>query len=214
MAYRVLTRRVRTQGGRYGHREQDRLRVRQDKSNDPIVRAEIDNFEREALAWRAGTGLGDDFRPFRLQHGTYGQRQADRQMMRIKVPHGTMTPEQLHAVAECAEMYTPRKLGHVTTRQAIQLHFVMLEDAPEGHAPSRRSRHDDARGLRPHRAQRHRRPASGVAEDTVFDVTPYAEAAMRYFLRNPVNQKLPRKFKIAYSASPATAASSPCTTSA
>ena len=46
-----------------------------DKTNDPIVRAEIDNFEKEVLAWRAGEGLGDDFRPFRLQHGTYGQRQ-------------------------------------------------------------------------------------------------------------------------------------------
>src|SRR6185503_11451211 len=94
-----------------------------DKTNDPIVRAEIDNFEREAKAWRAGGGLGDDFRPFRLQHGTYGQRQADRQMMRIKVPHGTMTPEMLHAVADCAAQWAPRKLGHVTTRQAIQLHF-------------------------------------------------------------------------------------------
>src|SRR6476661_8300574 len=80
-----------------------------DKSRDAIVQAEIDNFEREALAWRAGGGLGDDFRPFRLQHGTYGQRQADNQMMRIKVPHGTMTPEQLHAIADVADWYTPRK---------------------------------------------------------------------------------------------------------
>jgi sulfite reductase (ferredoxin) len=174
----------------------------QDKSNDPIVRAEIDNFEREALAWRAGTGLGDDFRPFRLQHGTYGQRQADRQMMRIKVPHGTMTPEMLHAVAECAELYTPRKLGHVTTRQAIQLHFVMLEDAPkvmrrlaEVGMTTREACGHTVRNITAD-------PETGVAADTVFDVTPYAEAAMRYFLRNPVNQKLPRKFKIAYSASP------------
>ena len=174
-----------------------------DKSNDPIVRAEIDNFEREALAWRAGTGLGDDFRPFRLQHGTYGQRQADRQMMRIKVPHGTMTPEQLHAIAECAEVYTPRKLGHVTTRQAIQLHFVMLEDAPkvmrrlaEVGVTTREACGHTVRNVTAD-------PLTGIADDCVFDVTPYAEAAMRYFLRNPVNQKLPRKFKIAYSASPA-----------
>jgi sulfite reductase (ferredoxin) len=174
-----------------------------DKSNDPIVRAEIDNFEREALAWRAGTGLGDDFRPFRLQHGTYGQRQADRQMMRIKVPHGTMTPEQLHAIADCAETYTPRKLGHVTTRQAIQLHFVMLEDAPkvmrrlaEVGVTTREACGHTVRNVTAD-------PLTGIHEDCVFDVTPYAEAAMRYFLRNPVNQKLPRKFKIAYSASPA-----------
>ncbi len=175
----------------------------QDKSHDPVVQAEIDNFERQALAWRAGGGLGDDFRPFRLQHGTYGQRQADRQMMRIKAPHGTLTPEQLHAVADCAELYTPRKLGHVTTRQAIQLHFVMLEDAPkvmrrlaEAGMTTREACGNTVRNVTAD-------PLSGIADDCVFDVTPYAEAAMRYFLRNPVNQKLPRKFKISYSASPA-----------
>jgi sulfite reductase (ferredoxin) len=173
----------------------------QDKSSDPVVRAEIDNFEREALAWRAGGGLGDDFRPFRLQHGTYGQRQADRQMMRIKVPHGTLTPDQLHAIADCAEQYTMRKLGHVTTRQAIQLHFVMLEDAPkvmrrlaEVGVTTREACGHTVRNVTAD-------PLTGIADDCVFDVTPYAEAAMRYFLRNPVNQKLPRKFKISYSAS-------------
>ena len=174
-----------------------------DKSDDPIVRAEIDNFEKEALAWRAGGGLGDDFRPFRLQHGTYGQRQANVQMMRIKVPHGTLTPDQLHAIAEVAEQYTPRKLGHVTTRQAIQIHFVMLEDTPkimrrlaEVGITTREACGHTVRNVTAD-------PLTGIADDCVFDVTPYAEAAMRYFLRNPVNQKLPRKFKITYSASPA-----------
>ncbi|HXK33524.1 MAG TPA: nitrite/sulfite reductase [Dehalococcoidia bacterium] len=174
-----------------------------DKSNDPVVKAEIDNFEREVLAWRAGGGLGDDFRPFRLQHGTYGQRQMNRQMMRIKVPHGTMTPDQLHAVADCAEWYTPRKLGHVTTRQAIQLHFIMLEDAPkvmrrlaEVGMTTREGCGNTVRNITAD-------PLTGIADDCVFDVTPYAEAALRYFLRNPTNQKLPRKFKITYSASPA-----------
>jgi len=174
-----------------------------DQSNDPIWKAEIDNFEQQAKDWRAGGGLGDDFRPFRLQHGTYGQRQADNQMMRIKVPHGTMTPEQLHAVAECAELYAPRKLGHVTTRQAIQLHFIKLEDAPkvmrrlaEVGMTTREACGNTVRNVTAD-------PLSGIADDCVFDVTPYAEAAMRYFLRNPVNQKLPRKFKISYSASPA-----------
>ncbi len=175
----------------------------QDKTNDPIVSAEIDNFERQVLTWRAGEGMGDDFRPFRLQHGTYGQRQFNRQMMRIKVPHGTMTPEQLHAVADCADWYAPRRLGHVTTRQAIQLHFVMLEDSPKV------MRRLAEVGLTTREACGHTvrnvtaDPLSGIAEDTVFDVTPYAEAAMRYFLRNATNQKLPRKFKITYSASEA-----------
>jgi len=174
-----------------------------DKSHDPVVQAEIDNFEREVHAWRAGGGLGDDFRPFRLQHGTYGQRQANRQMVRIKVPHGTLTPEMLHAVADCADLYAPRRLGHVTTRQAIQLHFVMLEDAPkvmrrlaEVGMTTREGCGNTVRNITAD-------PLTGIADDCVFDVTPYAEAALRYFLRNPVNQKLPRKFKITYSASPA-----------
>lgn len=173
-----------------------------DKSRDPVVQAEIDNFEREVHAWRAGGGLGDDFRPFRLQHGTYGQRQANRQMMRIKVPHGTLTPDMLHAVAECADLYAPRRLGHVTTRQAIQLHFIMLEDSPkvmrrlaEVGLTTREACGNTVRNITAD-------PLTGIADDCVFDVTPYAEAAMRYFLRNPVNQKLPRKFKITYSASP------------
>ena len=175
----------------------------QDKSHDPVVQAEIDNFERQVVAWRAGGGLGDDFRPFRLQHGTYGQRQADNQMMRIKVPHGTLTPDQLHAIADCADAYGPRKRGHVTTRQAIQLHFVKLEDAPKV------MRRLAEVGLTTREACGHAvrnvtaDPLSGIADDTVFDITPYAEASMRYFLRNPLNQKLPRKFKISYSASPA-----------
>ncbi|MDP9236683.1 MAG: nitrite/sulfite reductase [Chloroflexota bacterium] len=180
-----------------------RTEFAQDKSNDPIVKAEIDNFEREALAWRAGGGLGDDFRPFRLQHGTYGQRQADNQMMRIKVPHGTLTPDQLHAIAEVADVYTPRKLGHVTTRQAIQIHFVKLEDAPkvmrrlaEVGITTREACGHTVRNITAD-------PLTGIAADCVFDVTPYAEAALRYFLRNTVNQKLPRKFKISYSASEA-----------
>ena len=168
------------------------------------MQAEIDNFEREALAWRAGGGLGDDFRPFRLQHGTYGQRQADSQMMRIKVPHGThdARPAPRHR-RRAPRRYTPRKLGHVTTRQAIQLHFVMLEDAPkvmrrlaEVGITTREACGHTVRNITAD-------PLTGIADDCVFDVTPYAEAAMRYFLRNTVNQKLPRKFKITYSASEA-----------
>ncbi len=181
--------------------QQTRSEFAVDKSHDPIVQAEIDNFEKQALAWRAGDGMGDDFRPFRLQHGTYGQRQANRQMMRIKVPHGTLTPDQLHAIADVADWYTPRKLGHVTTRQAIQIHFVMLEDTPkvmrrlaEVGITTREACGHTVRNITAD-------PLTGIADDCVFDVTPYAEAAMRYFLRNTVNQKLPRKFKITYSAS-------------
>src|SRR3989304_969725 len=97
---------------------------------EPLVAAEIDNFEREAKAVIAGGGLGDDFRPFRLQHGIYGQRQDDAQMIRVKIPHGTMTADQMDVLGDVADQFTPRKVGHVTTRQDFQFHFVKLEDVP------------------------------------------------------------------------------------
>ena len=93
---------------------------------DPVVVAEIDNFEREAEAFLAGGGLGDDFRPFRLQHGIYGQRQDDAQMIRVKIPHGTLTADQMDVLGDIAKDYTPRDVGHVTTRQDFQFHYVKL----------------------------------------------------------------------------------------
>ena len=161
---------------------------------------ELDNYEKEAKAFLAGGGLGDDFRPFRLQQGVYGQRQDDAQMIRIKVPHGTMTAEQLDMVATVADEYTPRKVGHVTTRQAIQLHYVPLENTPivlrkldEVGLTTREACGNTVRNVTADEM-------SGLCADTVFDITPYAEATARFFLRNPICQKLPRKFKIAFSA--------------
>ncbi len=169
---------------------------------DPLVSAEIDNFEREAKAFQEGGGLGDDFRPFRLQHGIYGQRQDDAQMIRVKIPHGTMTADQMDVLGDIAEQYTPRKVGHVTTRQDFQFHFVKLEDVPEvmrilarAGLTTREACGNTVRNVTADHM-------SGVCADTVFDVTPYAEATARFFLRNPVCQKLPRKFKIAFSACP------------
>ncbi len=77
----------------------------------PEIEAEVDNFEREATAFLQGRGLGDDFRPFRLQHGIYGQRQDNAQMVRIKIPHGSLTADQLDVIADIAERYAPRKVG-------------------------------------------------------------------------------------------------------
>jgi len=161
---------------------------------------EIDNYEKEAKAFLAGGGLGDDFRPFRLQQGVYGQRQDDAQMIRIKIPHGSMTAEQLDMVAQVANDYSPRKVGHVTTRQAIQLHYVPLENTPmvlrkldEVGLTTREACGNTVRNVTADEM-------SGLCADTVFDITPYAEATARFFLRNPICQKLPRKFKIAFSA--------------
>ena len=166
----------------------------------PLEAAEIDNFEKEATAFLAGGGLGDDFRPFRLQHGIYGQRQDDAQMIRVKIPHGTMTADQMDVLGDIAEQYTPRKVGHVTTRQDFQFHFVKLENVAEvlrimarAGLTTREACGNTVRNVTSDHM-------SGVCSDTVFDVTPHAEATARFFLRHPVCQKLPRKFKIAFSA--------------
>jgi len=167
---------------------------------DPLVVAEIDNFEREAKAFLDGGGLGDDFRPFRLQHGIYGQRQDDAQMIRVKIPHGTLTADQMDVLGDVADQFTPRKVGHVTTRQDFQFHFVKLEDVPtvmrimaQAGLTTREACGNTVRNVTADHM-------SGVCVDTVFDVTPYAEATARFFLRHPVCQKLPRKFKFAFSA--------------
>ena len=169
---------------------------------DPLVSAEIDNFEKEAEAFLEGGGLGDDFRPFRLQHGVYGQRQDDAQMIRIKIPHGTVTADQMDVMGEIIEKYTPRKVGHVTTRQDIQIHYINLKDVPEvlrllaaSGLTTREACGNTVRNVTSDHM-------SGVCEDSVFDVTPYAEATARFFLRHPVCQKLPRKFKFAFSGCP------------
>lgn len=172
----------------------------QDAGLDPVVVAEIDNFEKEAKAFSAGGGLGEDFRPFRLQHGIYGQRQDDAQMIRVKVPHGTLTAEQADVLGDIAKDFTPRNVGHVTTRQDIQYHYVKLEDVPEVMRIMARAglttREACGNTVRNVTADH----MSGVCQDTVFDITPYAEATARFFLRHPICQRLPRKFKIAFSA--------------
>ena len=167
---------------------------------EPLVRDEIDNFEKEANAFIEGGGLGDDFRPFRLQHGIYGQRQDDAQMIRVKLPHGTVSADQLDILGDVAKDYTPRNVGHITTRQDVQFHYVKLEEV--SHVlrmmanvglTTREACGNTVRNVTADHM-------SGVCEDTIFDVTPWAEATARFFLRHPVCQKLPRKFKIAFSA--------------
>jgi sulfite reductase (ferredoxin) len=168
----------------------------------PEVEAEVDRFEREALAFLEGGGLGEAFRAFRLQHGIYGQRQAGEYVVRVKIPHGSLTADQMDVLADIGERFAPRRVGHVTTRQDIQFHSVQLADVPTvmrglAHVglTTREACGNTVRNVTAD-------PFSGLCFDTVFDVTPHAEAVARHFLRHPVSQKLPRKFKIAFSACP------------
>ncbi|MGH7204776.1 MAG: sulfurtransferase TusA family protein [Nitrospiraceae bacterium] len=168
---------------------------------NPIPREileEIEAFEGEVRRLNAGEVSSDIFKPFRLQHGIYGQRQPGVQMVRIKIPFGGLTANQLRRIAELADTYATG-VGHVTTRQDIQLHFVQLKDVgaimrglAEVGLTTREACANTVRNVTAcHLA--------GVCQGEVFDVTPYAKTVALHLLRNPLNQSLPRKFKIAFS---------------
>ncbi|HEY0318880.1 MAG TPA: nitrite/sulfite reductase [Solirubrobacterales bacterium] len=169
----------------------------------PILEDEFDDFRSEAGSFLEGERGEDVFIPFRLKQGVYGQRQADVQMIRIKLPFGGVSPEQMDAFAEVIERWVPMRKGHITTRQNIQLHHVPLADAAElirelGKA-GLSSREGCGNTVRNVTAD----PYAGVAGDEVFDPTPYAGAYVRYFVRHPVTQAMPRKWKTAFSSSAA-----------
>lgn len=160
--------------------------------------ADIDEFSRVLGAFERGEITPEEWRVFRLVRGTYGQRQMDdAQMIRVKIPQGVLTAEQLHALADVAEQYS-RGFGHITTRQNVQLHFVKLHDVEPA------MRHLAAAGLTTREACGNSVrnitacQFAGVAADEPFDVTPYAEALTRFLLRHRLSSSLPRKFKIAF----------------
>ena len=160
--------------------------------------ADIDEFVTTLERYERGEMTPDQWRQFRLVRGTYGQRQADdAQMLRVKIPQGALTSEQLEALADVADRYS-RGFGHITTRQNVQFHFVKLHDAEpamrrlaEAGLTTREACGNSVRNITAC-------PYAGVAADERFDVTPYAEALTRYLLRHPLSSTLPRKFKIAF----------------
>src|SRR6266404_8564972 len=160
--------------------------------------ADIEEFVTTLERYERGEMTPDQWRQFRLVRGTYGQRQADdAQMLRVKIPQGALTSEQLEALADVADRYS-RGFGHITTRQNVQFHFVKLHDAE----PAMRLLADAGVTTREACGNSVRNittcPYAGVAADERFDVTPYAEGLTRYLLRHPLSSTLPRKFKIAF----------------
>ncbi|HET9317922.1 MAG TPA: nitrite/sulfite reductase [Vicinamibacteria bacterium] len=164
--------------------------------------AEIDEFVATLERYERGELTPDRWRAFRLVRGTYGQRQAeDAQMLRVKIPQGVLDGPQLHALADVADTYS-RGFGHVTTRQNVQFHFLKLHDVEhvmhrlaESGLTTREACGSAVRNVVAC-------PDAGVAADELFDVTPYAEALTRFFLRHPLAAALPRKFKIAFEGCP------------
>src|SRR3954452_25595118 len=164
----------------------------------PILEREFDDFDSEARKFLDGRQGEDEFTPLRLRQGVYGQRQADVQMIRVKLPFGGINPEQMEAFADAAERWAPLNRAHITTRQNIQFHHIPLDDAAElirfiSHV-GLSSREGCGNTMRNVTGD----PWAGVCEGEEFDPTPYAGAFVRYFVRNEVCQLLPRKFKVAF----------------
>jgi sulfite reductase beta subunit-like hemoprotein len=161
---------------------------------------EIGNFGREVRRFRADEeGLLDEFRPFRLMQGVYGQRQENTHMIRVKLPYGGVSADQMETMAVVAEKYSGSRCGHITTRENFQFHFVNLDDI----ADVLRLLADVGITTREAAGNTIRNvtgcPYAGTCPDEVFDATPYLAAYARVMLRNPISQRLPRKWKVAFS---------------
>jgi sulfite reductase beta subunit-like hemoprotein len=165
--------------------------------HDRTVREEIETFRARSLAYLAGDITEDQFRPFRLKHGIYGQRQAGVQMVRCKIPGGLLTAPQVEQLGRIADEFGGGR-GHLTTRQNIQYHFVPLARVPDlmhlladVGLTNREACYNTVRNVTTC-------PWAGIAHDEVFDVRPYAQRVAYAFLRKDLTSDLPRKFKIAF----------------
>lgn len=167
---------------------------------NPIVEKEIIELEKKIHAFRGGTIDGERFRSLRLARGIYGQRQEGVQMIRIKLPYGKVTSEQLSRIIAVSNEYSTGRL-HITTRQDIQIHFVSLDRTPELWSELAKDditlREACGNTVRNVTASE----LAGVDVNEPFDVTPYAHGMFQYLLRNPICQEMGRKFKISFSSS-------------
>ncbi|HEX6687174.1 MAG TPA: nitrite/sulfite reductase [Solirubrobacterales bacterium] len=167
----------------------------------PIIEREFDDFDNEAEQFLAGELAEEQFIGFRLKQGVYGQRQPDVQMVRVKLPFGGVTPEQMEAFGTVVEKWAPLNKGHITTRQNIQIHHVPLRDMEslirEISAVGLSSREGCGNTMRNVTGD----PWAGIAADEIFDPTPYAGAYVRYFVRHPTTQLMPRKIKTSFTGS-------------
>ena len=169
---------------------------------DPIVQKDIVDLEKKIREFHDGKIHDEKFRSLRLARGIYGQRQPGVQMIRIKLPFGKVSFKQFLRIADISDEYASSNL-HLTTRQDIQIHYVSLDRTPELWAKLEQDditlREACGNTVRNVTAS----PTSGIDPNEPFDVSPYAYATFKYFLRNPICQEMGRKFKIAFSSSDA-----------
>ena len=167
---------------------------------NPIVEKDIIELEEKIRLFKDGFLDEERFRSLRLARGIYGQRQFGVQMIRIKLPYGKVSGNQLLRIADVADEYSTGKL-HITTRQDIQIHYVSLDRTPELWAQLEKDditlREACGNAVRNVTAS----AAAGIDVNEPFDVSPYADAVFQFFLRNPICQEMGRKFKISFSSS-------------
>jgi len=160
---------------------------------------EINSFEQSLQAFLQGELDTERFTALRLQLGVYGQRQDGVNMLRVKVPGGRIVPPQLEALADVAESYSQSGHAHITTRQSVQVHFVPLAQTPDAMRrlaqaglTTREACSNTVRNMTAC-------PLAGVCPREHVDVTTHLDGALHHFLRNPLTQQMPRKFKISFS---------------
>ena len=164
-----------------------------------VNREEIDRYEEGVQAFVGGTMDPDRFMAFRLQHGIYGQRQDGVHMIRVKLPGGALNAEQMIAIADILDDYAQHEVVHITTRQDIQVHYVPVKDTAaamrrlgEAGLTTREACGNTVRNITAC-------PLSGMCAREHTDITHHMEAAVARFLRHPLTQHLPRKFKMSFS---------------
>ncbi|HLH00598.1 MAG TPA: nitrite/sulfite reductase [Bryobacteraceae bacterium] len=174
------------------------LQARTEAEYDATVRADIELFRAHAEKWVAGEITDDQFRAQRLRRGIYTQRQPGVHMIRTKIPGGILTARQMEQLAGIADDFGGGK-GHLTTRQNLQYHFIPLQHVPDTlhrladvRLTTREACYNTVRNVTAC-------PLSGLLEDEVFDVQPYARKIAFAFLHKELTDSMPRKFKIAFS---------------
>lgn len=161
--------------------------------------AEIDRFEQAIATFEAGGIDPDRFTAVRLQQGVYGQRQQGVNMLRVKIPGGRLTAGQLDVIGEVTGEFSRHGIAHVTTRQSIQIHNIPLARMPDAMRRLAKvgmtTREACGNTIRNMTAC----PLAGVCPKERVDVSAHVKGATLHFLRNPLNQQLPRKFKVSFS---------------
>jgi sulfite reductase (ferredoxin) len=167
---------------------------------NPIVEKDIIELANKIELFNNGKIDEEKFRSLRLARGVYGQRQEGVQMIRIKLPFGKVLSNQLRRIAEVSDEYSRGRL-HITTRQDIQIHFVDLNRTPQLWAELEKDdvtlREACGNTVRNVTASE----TAGIDVNEPFDVSPYADAVFKFFLRNPICQEMGRKFKVSFSSS-------------